>query len=107
MRESSPNSFSTADPRTASQSECKSLFQNILAVSPCGSIFCAGSSIPLPHKFLRMNILGNRRKKNIARGLAYPGEKPGDRRRNPGTDGTFLGTTRVYFGSLKLTVTWV
>jgi hypothetical protein len=71
MRESSLNNFPTADPRTAWQSEGKSLFRNILAASPCESRFCPDLAIPMTHKSLRMNILGTRSKKNST-------GKPGD-----------------------------
>ena|SRR6266700_107450 len=64
MRAGPPNQFSTVDPSTTSRSEVKSLFQNILRVSPSGSRFCG---VPFPSllcKPFRMNILGNRKKEN-------------------------------------------
>jgi hypothetical protein len=63
MRESSPNNFSTSGPLSGSHSQAKSLFRNILAVSPYGSRFCPDPTRPLAHNFLRMNTLDNRQKK--------------------------------------------
>ena len=40
MRENSPNNFPATDPKSDSQSEGKSLFRNILAVTPYHSEFC-------------------------------------------------------------------
>ncbi len=40
MREDSPNQFFPADSLTSFRPSAKSLFQNILPVSPCGSRFC-------------------------------------------------------------------
>jgi hypothetical protein len=65
MRAGSPNQFSTTDPLSSSQPEHKSLFRNILAVSPYTSIFYPYPARPAPSNFLRMNILGIRRGKNI------------------------------------------
>ncbi len=63
MRESSPNKFSPTDPRRTSQSDAKSLFRNILAVSPCGSIFCPDQrGIPTAN-FFRMSILDDYKEK--------------------------------------------
>src|SRR5450631_1653033 len=80
MREGSPNPFSPGNRtvilskakdlctrwqrhRSRRGSELKSLFQNILAVSPCGSRFCPESGrYPLP-KLLRINTLAKRTKK--------------------------------------------
>ena len=63
MRESSLNNFPTSDPGNASQPERKSLSQNILAASPSGSRFYPDHAIPTTHKSLRMNILGEQKKK--------------------------------------------
>src|SRR5271167_1691544 len=63
MREGPPSNSSTADPKRGSQSEAKSLFRNILAVSPSGSRFYPDPSIPSTHKPLRMNILADQKKK--------------------------------------------
>ena len=63
MRENSSIQFPTTDPLNRLQPKAKSLFQNILAVSPYDAIFYADSgrySIP---KFLRMNILRTGTKK--------------------------------------------
>jgi hypothetical protein len=48
---------------TGSRSGAKSLFQNILAVSPCGSRFCPYPTLSRARKFLGMRILGKRMKK--------------------------------------------
>jgi hypothetical protein len=47
MRESYPSKHSTTDPEENSRSTANSLFQNILAISSCESIFYRGS--PDPH----------------------------------------------------------
>src|ERR1035437_7776237 len=80
MREGSPSQFSHGNRtvilskakdlctrwqrhRSRRGSELKSLFQNILAVSPCGSRFYPESGrYPLP-KLLRINTLAKRTKK--------------------------------------------
>lgn len=67
MRDSSPNTFFTTDPLSGFRSEAKSLFRNILHVTPYGSGFCLGSALSRPRKFLEMNILGKRIEKNIER----------------------------------------
>jgi hypothetical protein len=60
----SPNQFSRADPNTTCQSEVKSLFQNILRVSPCSSRFCRDPLPALLCKAFRMNILGATKKES-------------------------------------------
>ena len=55
--------FATTDPGSVLKSATNSLFQNILAVSPCGSGFCADSTLSPPPKFLRMRILDKGTKK--------------------------------------------
>jgi hypothetical protein len=60
MHEGSTNNFITGD-----KFEAKSLFQNILAVSPCGSRFCPDPAISRARKFLGIRILGKVTKKNI------------------------------------------
>ncbi len=57
MHAGSPNRFSTTDPLTNSHCGVKSLFRNILAVSPCESIFCPHPALSPSSKCLRMNIL--------------------------------------------------
>src|SRR6266567_3119890 len=62
----SRNQFSTADPLNGRQPRAKSLFRNILAISPCASRFYLESSrYPLP-KSLRINILADRAEKMCA-----------------------------------------
>jgi hypothetical protein len=70
MREGSPNPFSPGN-RTVILSktkdlctELKSLFQNILDVSPCGSRFYPYPTRSQQHKSLIMNTLGEREEKN-------------------------------------------
>jgi len=43
--------------------EAKSLFRNILPVTPCGSRFCPDRGLYSSHKSLQMNILENQQKK--------------------------------------------
>jgi hypothetical protein len=81
MRDGSPNPFSPGNRtvilskakdlctrwqrhRSRRGSEFKSLFQNILDVSPCGSRFYLYPTRSPHHKPLRMNILGEREEKN-------------------------------------------
>ena len=65
MHAGSPNRLSTYDPLTNSQCAAKSLSQNILAVSPYGSIFYPSPRRSTPGKFLRMSILGEHQKKIV------------------------------------------
>jgi hypothetical protein len=65
MHAGSFNLFSRTDPLTSSECAAKSLFQKILAISPCGSRFCADTGLSQPCKSLRMNILWIMKKKNI------------------------------------------
>ena len=65
MREGSPNKLSIADPLSGSRTGAKSLFRNILAVSPCGSIFCLYPALSPTRKLLRMSILGKEDEKNL------------------------------------------
>jgi hypothetical protein len=67
MREHSANTFSMSDLFSGLSPEAKSLFRNILAVTPCDSGFCVGSGISRVRKLLEMNILGERIKKNYER----------------------------------------
>jgi hypothetical protein len=67
MRESQTNKFSPTDLLRGSQPEAKSLFRNILRISPCSSIFCPDSALSHAHKSLGMIILGKVMKKNIDR----------------------------------------
>jgi hypothetical protein len=72
MREGSPNNFSTADPKRGSRSlqpNAKCLFQNILAASPCGSIFYPDPVLSTTSKPLRMNTLADP-EKNVGGGTA-------------------------------------
>src|SRR5450631_2864040 len=73
MRESSPNNFSTSAPLSGSHSQAKSLFRNILAISPCGSIFYPDPTRSIAHNYLRMNTLENRQKKY---GETSPSQSP-------------------------------
>jgi hypothetical protein len=57
MREGSPKQFSTADSLNSLRPGAKSLFQNILAVSPCGSRFCPDPLRSKRTKPFRINIL--------------------------------------------------
>lgn len=58
------------DSSSGSQPAANSLFQNILAVSPCGSGFCVDSSRSPLRKFLRMRILEKATKKMLMRHIA-------------------------------------
>ena len=58
MRERSPNQFSTAGSPSGLRTGAKSLFRNILAVSPCGSRFCQDPLRSKLPKSFRINILG-------------------------------------------------
>ena len=71
MRECSPDKFSTTALLSGAQSTAKSLFWNILAISPYGSRFCADSTLYQLHKFLRMNILGKQKKKIVDTGYPF------------------------------------
>jgi len=64
MRAGPPNQFSTADPSATFPPEVKSLFPNILRVSPCGSRFCRDLSPSLLCQAFIMNILGATKKEN-------------------------------------------
>jgi hypothetical protein len=57
MREGSPNQFATAGFLNGLRSGAKSLFRNILAVSPCGSRFCRHPLRQKRTKSFRINIL--------------------------------------------------
>jgi hypothetical protein len=83
MRDCFPNTFISGP-----KSDAKSLFRNILAVSPCGSRFCPDPTLSRARKFLGMRILGEEDRKNIARDThtnlthphksrAAPGGQPG------------------------------
>ncbi len=63
MREGSPNRFATTLPLNALESEAKSLFRNILAISAYGSRFCLHRLIPTLGKSKETKILGRRSKK--------------------------------------------
>lgn len=65
MREGSPNKFSTADPLSGSRTGAKSLFRNILAISPCDSIFCLHPALSPTRKLPRMSILGKEDEKKL------------------------------------------
>jgi hypothetical protein len=60
----SPIASATSDLRGASKSEAKSLFQNILPVSPCDSRSWQDRAGSMPHKPLEINILERHAKKN-------------------------------------------
>jgi hypothetical protein len=64
----SPIASATSDLRGASKPEAKSLFQNILPVSPCDSRFWQDRAGSMPHKPLEINILERHAKK--MRGLS-------------------------------------
>jgi hypothetical protein len=66
MRESSSNPFAASDPRSGSTHNANPLFQNILAVSPCGSRFWPDIPLPRARKPLAMSILRTTPKKNLA-----------------------------------------
>src|SRR5258708_37843364 len=72
MRESSPNNFSTSDPKTGARSDGKSLFRKILAASPSSSRFYPDHVIPTTHKPLRMNTLGDQKKKILRHQIWRP-----------------------------------
>ena len=48
MRADSPHQFPTIDSLSGVPSAAKSLFRNILDLSPCESIFCADPAPSLP-----------------------------------------------------------
>src|SRR6266496_4212192 len=62
MRQGSPSNVRTIVSPTGSQPGSKSLFQNILDVSPYPSRFYPYPSFPALHKLLRMSILEEQRK---------------------------------------------
>src|SRR6266571_1084292 len=62
MRQGSPSNVRTIVSPTGSQPGSKSLFQNILDVSPYTSRFYPYPSFPAFHKLLRMSILEEQRK---------------------------------------------
>src|SRR5271165_491359 len=63
MHQSSTKPFPASSPRGAPTHSPNSLFQNILALTPYGSIFCAGSPLPTARKPLPMSILQRAAKK--------------------------------------------
>jgi hypothetical protein len=65
MRESSPNNLPTIDPRKGSQSGAKSLSRNILPASSFGSRFYPPPVRSTTRNLLRMNILGDGKKKML------------------------------------------
>ncbi len=65
-----PIASTTSDLRGASRLEAKSLFQNILPVSPCGTRFWQDRPGSLSHKPLEINILEKHAKKNRGRSPA-------------------------------------
>src|SRR6266496_1728396 len=64
MRTDSPNQFLMTDLRTSPQFETKSLFSNILALSPCHSIFYPDTSRFRQDKSFRINSLWKAVQKN-------------------------------------------
>jgi len=70
MRATSSNYF---HPSIAWRCEVKSLFPDILPLSPCGSRFCLDSTRSIQSKFLRIRILPNAKEKNCER---YPPRSP-------------------------------
>jgi len=86
MCELSSNQFSTTDlgncfqigfcpmiVRHRLQTGLNSLFRNILAVSPCGSIFYMYPCRSIPDNSLRINILGDQPKKMLDPVTTFPG----------------------------------
>jgi hypothetical protein len=63
MHAGSPHRLSTTDPLTSSECTAKSLFRNILALSPYGSRFCPDPALSPSSKCLRMNTLATCTKK--------------------------------------------
>jgi len=63
MHAGSANRLSTTDPLTSSECAAKSLFHQVLALSPYGSRFCPAPAPSPSCKCLRMNILAIRSKK--------------------------------------------
>src|SRR6266536_1051228 len=77
MREDSPNQLSTPGSLNGRRTQAKSLFWNILAVSPCSSRFCKDLDRSIPNKSLRMNILEKaREKKWRSRSCQAPSPNP-------------------------------
>jgi hypothetical protein len=66
MRKVSPNEFFSIDPKNSRTPHAKSLFQNILAISPYSSRFCDGAPIPRDAKYRGMRMLGEIVKKKFA-----------------------------------------
>jgi hypothetical protein len=65
MRKSSNRTARTIQAETKPRAEmAKSLFGNILAISPCRSRFCPDLVIPKLGKVLKTDILAGKRKKN-------------------------------------------
>jgi hypothetical protein len=65
MRESSPIQFAKNSPVSGLQTEAKSLFRKILAISPDGSRFCPDRPISTNANSNEMRILGQYSKKNV------------------------------------------
>jgi hypothetical protein len=64
MHNGFPKHWFTAGLLGCSKPAAKSLFRNILPVSPCGSIFWQDQAVSLPPKSLEINNLEERAKKN-------------------------------------------
>jgi len=64
MREGSPNQFAKNSSVSGLETEAKSLFRNILAISPYSSRFCPDQLISTNANSNEMKILGRHSKKN-------------------------------------------
>ena len=74
MRGVRPHKFPSHDLLRGIKDEAKPLFQKILAVSLCGSIFWPEPGIPRARKQPGMNILGEKHEKKCEE--TYPGQNP-------------------------------
>ncbi len=61
MREGSPNKIYATRPLSCPRFAANSLFRNILSISPCSSVFCAGRVISSLAKLLETRILARPR----------------------------------------------
>ncbi len=80
MRESSPNQFVKKPPVSSLKTEAKSLFREILAISPYGSRFCPDRLISTNANSNEMRILGRYSKKMWGECIPGSPERDEDRR---------------------------
>ena len=79
MREGSPIQFSTADLLWGLHSDAKSLLQNILPITPCGSRFYPDPSPSRPKQVIKNEYLTNGHEKNVGGGYSVKVDHPSER----------------------------